>query len=354
METLLNIKESRPYLGSRLTRSPAFGRFAFVRTCFKICLALVFLAAVGGARAQQSADGTQLIDGLNAVVADSPITQQQVERIVGPDEQNIRRQYQDQPDLATKEIIRLREQGEDILVTHDVILHEFKESIKVPESILDDYVQDRIKERWGGDTVAMTKFLELKGLSLQDYKDELRDEFIITQMRLKYVPQPIISPRKVEDYYVAHRDDYKLEDQIKMRMIVLNKTSPDTVAATRERANEILSQIKGGAAFADLAKTYSDGSLRQDGGETGWEDLSVVNKTLADNLTALKPGQSSGVIDMPDAFYILLLEDRHPAHFKPLTDVRAQIERNLAAIETERRLKIWIQSLKNKTFVKYF
>ncbi len=41
------------------------------------------------------------------------------------------------------------------------------------------------------------------------------------------------------------------------------------------------------------------------------------------------PGQSSGVIDTPDAVYLMLVEDKKPAHAKPLADVRGDIEKTL-------------------------
>jgi len=97
-----------------------------------------------------------------------------------------------------------------------------------------------------------------------------------------------------------------------------------------------------------MARAYSEGSSRADGGETGWEDLSVVNKVLVAEINKLKPGQHSDVIEAPEGFYLLLLEDRHPAHFKPLNEVRTQIERQLASAETERLSKQWIERLKKK------
>jgi parvulin-like peptidyl-prolyl isomerase len=80
----------------------------------------------------------------------------------------------------------------------------------------------------------------------------------------------------------------------------------------------------------------------------------VVNDTLAPELKKLKPGEHSGVIEAPEGFYILLLEDRHAAHFKPLNDVRGQIERTLANQETKRLQAQWVERLKRKTFVKFF
>lgn len=306
-----------------------------------------------GMRARAAAE-MELADGLVAVVADVPITQLGVERYTGDTEGDIIRQLGNQPDEARRQIVRMRELGLQTLITRQIILHDFKENIKVPESIIEEIVQDKIKEQFHGDNIELTKYLELKGITREQYKQEIRDQFIVSSMRSKFVPEPIISPRKIEDYYLAHRDEFKLEDQIKMRMIVLTKTTGDSVEPVQKRAEEILSQIKSGASFEDLARTYSEGSQRAEGGETGWEDLSVVKKELAAALVKLNPGQYSGVIETTDGFYILLLEDRHPAHFKPLNEMRDQIERVLSGQEMDRLAKQWVERLRKKTFVQHF
>ena len=119
------------------------------------------------------------------------------------------------------------------------------------------------------------------------------------QLRNKNVSREIvISPYKVETYYLAHQDDFKVEDEIKLRMIVLNKTSDDDTN-TPALAREILSQIKEGASFQQMASVYSQGSQRKQGGDWGWVERSVLRKELADVAFALKPGQVSDVIDTP-------------------------------------------------------
>ena len=98
------------------------------------------------------------------------------------------------------------------------------------------------------------------GITAEQFRKNVRDQYIITALRQKNVSQEIvISPYKVQTYYLAHQDDFKMQDEIKLRMIVLNKTSPDDTN-TVQRANEILGEIKGGAAFQEMASVYSDGS----------------------------------------------------------------------------------------------
>jgi peptidyl-prolyl cis-trans isomerase SurA len=321
----------------------------------RLIFPLVMVLAACAARA--IADPPEIADSIRAVVGDTPITQQSVEQLLEQDVRALADRYGGQSDVYFKKMASLQESGSEMLIRREVILQEFKQNIKVPESLIDEYVQDKIKERFGGNNVELTKQLELEGITREQLKKRIRDQFIVSAMQDKFIPEPIISPKKVEDYYLAHRDEFKLEDQVRMRMILLSKSSVDTTNAvqqTRQRAEEILQQLKGGAAFADLARTYSEGSAAKEGGDTGWEDASVVNRLLIAELDKLKPGQYSGVIEAPDAFYLVQLEDRHPAHYKPLNDVREQIERTLDGLERERLVKQWIARLEAKTFIVKF
>jgi len=101
-----------------------------------------------------------------------------------------------------------------------------------------------------------------------------------------------------------------------------------------------------------MATIYSQGSEK--GGNWPWFESSKLRKELASAATALKPGQISEVIETPGVIYIMLLEDKRPAHYKSLGEIREQIERDLVLEERSRLEKLWFEKLKKKTFVKYF
>jgi parvulin-like peptidyl-prolyl isomerase len=217
--------------------------------------------------------------------------------------------------------------------------------------VVDDLVQDRIRERYT-DRVTLMKTLQGLGETFEQFRQDVRDQYIVSALRSKNIAQEItISPYKIESYYQAHPDDFKVEDQIKLRMIVLNKTSPaDT--NTPALANEILSKIKAGATFQEMASVYSQGSRPKESGD--WYDRSALRKELADSAFARKPGEVSDVVETPDTCYLILVEQTRPAHVKPLSEVRDDIEKNLRAQEQTRLEKEWIDRLKAKTFILYF
>jgi parvulin-like peptidyl-prolyl isomerase len=136
-----------------------------------------------------------------------------------------------------------------------------------------------------------------------------------------------------------------------MRLIVLNRPADDTNGTVRRRMEEIISQIKDGATFGDMAKSYSEGSQRPEGGETGWQEVAKLNKVLAEALAKLKPGEMSGVIESPEACFLVQLEERRPARVRPLSEMRADIEKTLVVQERNRLMVRWINRLKRKTFI---
>jgi peptidyl-prolyl cis-trans isomerase SurA len=312
-----------------------------------ILIVALALPAIRSARAE-------LADGVKAVVSDTVITYSQVEEFTAPAADALRRQYADSPDLYQQKLNDALEDSLEQLVERQLILRSFDtEGYQLPEDYVDQLVQDRIRERFG-DRITFIKTLQAQGMTVEQFRKDVRDQYIVSALRQKNVSQEIvISPFKVETYYQTHQNDFRLEDQIKLRMIVLNKTSPDDTN-TVQRAREILSEIKGGASFQEMASVYSDGSQKSQGGDWGWVERSVLRKDLADVAFALKPGQVSDVIDTPESVYLMLVEQTKPAHNKPLDDVRDEIEKTLRTQEQARLEKEWIDGLKRKTFIRYF
>jgi peptidyl-prolyl cis-trans isomerase SurA len=296
----------------------------------------------------------ELADGVKAVVSDSVITYSQIQDMIAPTLDTLRQQYAGQPEAFQQKLNDLLNDSLEQLVERQLILRSFEtEGYQLPDSYVDQMVQDRIRERFG-DRVTFIKTMQAQGMTAEQFRKEVRDQYIISALRQKNVSQAIvISPYKVETYYLAHQDDFKMEDEIKLRMIVLNKTSADDTN-TVKLADEILAKIKEGATFEEMASVYSQGSQQQQGGDWGWVERSVLRKDLADAAFALKPGQISGVIETPESDYIMLVEQIRPAHVKPLNEIRDDIEKTLRAQEQARLEKQWIDGLKKKTFIRYF
>ena len=200
------------------------------------------------------------------------------------------------------------------------------------------------------------KTLQAEGITLEKYRQRIRDQIVIVALRQRNVSSEIIiSPYKIQTFYQAHKEDYKIEEEIKLRMIVLTNTAQEARMPVN-LAEEIVTKLNEGASFTEMAGIYSQGSQRRENGDWGWVEKKVLRKELVEAAGKLNAGQHSGVIEThdPDSFYIMLVEDKRPVHYKPMNDVREDIEKALMLEERSRLEKQWVAKLKKKTFVKYF
>jgi peptidyl-prolyl cis-trans isomerase SurA len=294
-------------------------------------------------------------DAIMAVINDTVITKFQVLIYTESARDALAQQSVGQPQTAyNQKFYALINDGLQQLVERQLILRDFTDQgYRMPESYLEELVQERIRETYS-DRVTLMKSLQAQGKTFESFREDVRDQAIWTFMNSKNVAQEvIISPYKIQVYYQAHQDDFKVDDEVKLRLIVLKKTSADDTNAVA-LAREIRDKIKEGASFADMASVYSQDPQRSQGGERPWQERSVMLKELGDAAATLPVGQVSDAIDTPDACYLMLVEDKRPAHIKPMIEVRDEIEKTLRADEQARLKKQWIARLKAKSFILYF
>ena len=295
----------------------------------------------------------ELANAIQAIVNDAVITYHEVESLNQQTAEMVVRKYSGSRSLLETKLNEMQKENMDKLVEQQLILREFKSAgYSLPESVIDDLVQETIKAEFG-DRATLTKTLEARGMSYEKFRQQIKERFIVEQLRLKNISQEIIiSPHKVEKYYLDHREEFKEEDQVKLRRITLNKSSDPKAPDARKLGEEILDRLKDGASFTELAAVYSQGS--QESREGVWYNRSALRHELAEAAFSLNPGQHSGVIETASECYLLMVDESNKSHYKPLGEVRVEIEKNLRLEERNRLEKNWIDHLKKKTFVQYF
>ena len=254
------------------------------------------------------------VDGIQSVVSSQVVTRMEVVDYCRPAIDTLRRQYAAEPDVLQQKLNDTFADGLTNLVERQLILKSFEmDGYKLPESVVDELVQEHIRDRFG-DRITFMKTMQAQGKTAEQYRKQVREQYIEAALRNQNIQREIfVSPYKIESYYLANPDEFRLEDQIKLRMIVLTKSAPDDTNVLK-LAREIQAQIKGGTPFAEMAAVYSQGSQQHQGGDWGWVQRSVLRKELADVAFSLKPGAVSDLVDTPDTCYLMLVEEKTANH----------------------------------------
>jgi peptidyl-prolyl cis-trans isomerase D len=154
------------------------------------------------------------------------------------------------------------------------------------------------------------------------------------------VAQP--SQQEIQQYFAAHQSDYAVPEQARSRHILImarRGADPATDAKSRAKAEGLLSQIQGGANFADLARKFSeDPGSKDKGGELGFAWRGMMVPEFDNAIFTQKIGETR-MVKTQFGYHIVQVEERQAAQSKPLSEVQPAIQavlvRQIAAAAEE-------------------
>jgi len=296
-------------------------------------------------------------NGIAAVVNGKVITRTEVADAVAAQRQMIIMQNRDNPMRAQAELAEVQAKALDQLIERELILADFKTSGgTIKPQYVDDDINTLIREQFKGDREAFVVELAKSGMTLKKFR-ELREKMIIVQiMRAKHGGnQAPPTPKQVEDYYRSHQEIWRDKDMLKISTITIPKYSSDpsaTPAKQKELAEEVRSKIIAGADFASMAKSYSQDSRAENGGEWDWMERKLMKPNMADAAFALKDGGVSKVIEDEAAFIIIYLDAKKLGSAPSLDKVRDEIEKKLRSEGARGDVEKYVESLKRKAVIR--
>jgi peptidyl-prolyl cis-trans isomerase SurA len=322
----------------------------------RIAVLFVMALALAGKALPQRAD---VVDGIAAIVNKDVVTISQVRELVGARERSLRDLYRG-AELEQK-VEEMRISAIKDLIDRQLILQEFKKlqekGASIPEYVIDDRVQAIIRQEFGGDRAAFVRTLQAQGFTLTRFKEIEREKVIVQAMRQSKVENDfVISPTQIQTYYDKNKSAYATPEQVKLRMIVIREGSSGDVpevGSKKDLAEEIRQKVASGAEFDRMAQMYSeDETTQQAGGDWGWIERNTLNQELTNVAFSLRAGEVSPVINIENTYYIIKVEARKNAAIKPITDVRDEIEKNLIQQERMKAQQRWLETLRQKAYIK--
>ncbi|RFB71278.1 molecular chaperone SurA [Herbaspirillum sp. 3R11] len=187
--------------------------------------------------------------------------------------------------------------------------------------VVDDVMLDRAILRIAEQNkMSMADFrtqLEREGMAYPAFREDIRREIIMQRLREREVDNKVlVSESEVDNYLAAENNTAVKHEDLNLAQILVRvpeNASPEQVAARRQRAEEVLRQLKTGADFAKTAATYSDSSDALNGGDLGWRAQDRLPQLFLDAVATLKPGEVSAIIKSGNGFHIVKLIDRRGA-----------------------------------------
>jgi len=313
-------------------------------------LAVLFLAALTPAFSQVKAIRIPM-DGYAATVNTNIITIGSVYEMIQEASQRLRALHSGK-ELEEKSV-ELFMSGLERLIDQYLIIEDFRAlKFQMPERLVDDEINDIVNKRYNGDRAAMLASLEESQITLDEWRDIIRNQLIVRMMRSREIGERIVvSPRQITEAYEARREKYDEPAQVRLRLIYVNAGTK--IEEARAEANDLKTRVTAGEDFETIAREHSDDASASTGGDWGWIEPDQLRPELQHALALAEVGSISDVIEIPEGFYILKVEERKEAATKTFDEVRATIETELREKQGEKYYREWIARLRNKYPVVY-
>ena len=249
------------------------------------------------------------LDRIVAVVNDEVITRNELTERMKRAESQLARQGTPMPPRA-----ELEKQILERMISDRAVVQFAKES----GMRIDDVELDRAIERIAQDNqmiVAQLRMaLEKDGIPFPRFREDIRGEILMARLREREVNDKIVVTDSEIDNLIAASEKINAADEFNVSHILVRvpeSAGPDQIKARQARAEQALSQLKGGADFRQIAASFSEAPDALQGGAMGWRDMNRLPTLFADALRTMKPGDLSGVLRSPNGFHIIkLLEQR--------------------------------------------
>jgi peptidyl-prolyl cis-trans isomerase C len=109
---------------------------------------------------------------------------------------------------------------------------------------------------------------------------------------------------------------------------------------TKEKAEQLIKKLKGGAKFEDLAKTESTDNSKTNGGDLGWFTTAKMVKPFGEAVKGLKKGDfTAEPVQTQYGWHIIKLQDTRDA---PLDQMKAQLSNPIM----QKKFQTYIDGLK--------
>lgn len=299
------------------------------------------------------AANAKTVDRIVAQVNDEIITLSELKRVMAEYRQELEKRY------SGKQLEQAMEQAEkealDNLITEKLL---YQKAVEMgfnanASTQVSAYIQQIIKKNNLKDTSELEEALAQQGITLTDFRDQIRRSIITNDLIDTFVRSRItlLTP-EIEKYYKDNADQFTTPEEVTLSEIVIPNEGSD--AAAQNRANDIYSRLQKGESFSELASQYSKGPTASKGGSIGTYLISKLNPEIVKAIANLEEGDISKPQKSADGYVIYRIDSHRLPALSPLEDVKDEIRNQLYMKKFTPEYNRYIARLKEEAYIQIF
>ena len=281
-----------------------------------ICIALLSPMTSNTAIAQSTAK----IDSIVALVDDDVILRSELDIAIKGIIDRIRQQGGDLPpeSLLEKQVL------ERLIIRRLQLVRAFQTGIRISDDEIDQSLL-MLAEQNKISLMQLRQVIEADGEDFVEFRQNIGEEMMTERLRQRVVNSMDPITETEIDILLASESFNSGEYNISHILISMSEGStPQQIAETQTKANNIYEQLEEGLDFASAAISYSGSQEALEGGLVGWRDLNSVPVAFSDAIKNMRAGQITTPIRSPAGFHIIRVNDYRERSQVMATEFHAQ------------------------------
>lgn len=263
------------------------------------------------------------LDRIVAIVNDDVVMMSELENKIRTVQAQIQQSNQTPPPSSALE----KQILERIILNKIQLQMAQRTGIRISEDILNRAISNIAAQN----QVSLQEFREIledDGYSFEQFREDIRNEITLSQLRQQQVESRInVTKREVDNFLTNQEHQGETETQYNIGHILISMSEDadkDEQEATRLIAEKVITDLKAGHDFADMAETVSDGQQAADGGSLGWRKKNQIPSLFIEYVDDMNKGDISEPIQNPSGFHIIKLLDVRSSEKTIVTQSRSR------------------------------
>ena len=272
-----------------------------------------------------------------AVVDKEVITEQELKNYINLLKLRLSLVYGEESPEFLREFKKEKERALEKLIEDKLIIQEAKrENLIVPDKLIERKLKEFISSFKDEDEFMAS--LRERGLNLASLKEKIKEQFLIQMLLDKEVKNKIkVKPYEVTQYYRAHPEEFNLPPSIEYKVLKF----PSQLIAF-----QVFQELKR-EGVEKILKKYSQNLLE---GKLSKEETRAELKGLFE----LKEREISSPLQIEGEFMIFIIDKKYPSQTVSLEEAKEEIWEKVYQEKFQKRLKLWLDRLKEKALIKRY
>jgi peptidyl-prolyl cis-trans isomerase SurA len=163
-----------------------------------------------------------------------------------------------------------------------------------------------------------------EGVDINQLRNDLRNQILLQRLRDREVESKVRVTEADVDDFIRERQGNNDVASLQLNLaqvfvLVPEDASPDRVQALQARAQGVADRARAGGDFAELAREFSDGAERANGGQFGLRPAERLPELFVESTRSLSAGSIAGPVRSPAGFHVLKVIEKRQSGLPDVT-----------------------------------